>query len=210
MNKITAQEIIDKLHDFIPNPHSELNFHNNYELVIMVILSAQTTDKRVNEIAKILFNKYNSFEALGNANYQDVYNIILPLGLAKNKANNIIQTSKLIHEKYNDIIPYEEKELLTLPGVGRKVMNVILIEAFKIPRIPVDTHVYRFSIRLGFVKKSASLIESEKALMKYIPKEEWILAHHLFVLFSRYHCKSQNPNCEKCPIISYCKNNKRS
>ena len=188
MNKNKALEIINNLNNFIPNPHSELNFHNNYELLIMVILSAQTTDKRVNEISLILFNKYNSFKSLAYANYQDVYNIILPLGLAKTKAYNIIETSKIIHEKYHDIIPKEEKELLSLPGVGRKVMNVILIEAFKIPKIPVDTHVYRFSIRLGFVKKDAS-----------------ILSHHLFVLFSRYHCKSQKPLCEKCPIKSYCK-----
>lgn len=205
MNKNKALEIVNKLDNFISNPHSELNFHNNYELIIMVILSAQTTDKRVNEISTLLFNKYNSFEALGNANYQDVYKIILPLGLAKNKASNIINTSRIIHEKYNDVIPKEEKELLSLPGVGRKVMNVILIEAFKIPKIPVDTHVYRFSIRLGFVNKNASLLESEKSLMKYIPKDKWILSHHLFVLFSRYHCKSQNPMCENCPISLDCK-----
>jgi endonuclease-3 len=205
MNKIKALEIINELNNFISNPHSELNFHNNYELIIMVILSAQTTDKRVNEISIELFNKYNAFKSLANANYQDVYNIILPLGLAKAKANNIIETSKIIHEKYNDNIPKEEKELLSLPGVGRKVMNVILIEAFKIPKIPVDTHVYRFSIRLGFVKENASLLESEKALMKYIPKDKWILSHHLFVLYSRYYCKSQNPSCERCPIKTYCK-----
>lgn len=205
MNKKTSLEIINEIKKIIPNPKCELDFNNNFELICAVLLSAQTTDKRVNVVTKELFSKYPTPQALMNAEYNDVYNIILSLGLAKNKAKNIIELSKKLHEEYNDILPNSIEELTKLPGVGRKTANVVLALGFNIPSIAVDTHVHRMSIRLGYAKKDFSVLECEEQLKKYIPKELWIEAHHLLLLYGRYYCKAINPDCKNCKLIEYCK-----
>ncbi len=204
MNKIKSDEILNELKNIIPNPVCELNFNNTFELIIAVTLSAQTTDKRVNEITKILFSKYADPLSLLNAKFDDVYEIIKSLGLANSKARNIISISKDIHEKYNDIVPNSLEELTKLDGVGRKTASVVLAVGFNIPAFPVDTHLIRMANRLGYSKSNDPIIV-EKDYKKYIKKDDWILAHHLFLLFGRYHCKASKPNCLDCKLSKYCK-----
>ena len=205
MNKKTSDEILSILKNIITNPKPELNFNNNFELIISVVLSAQTTDKRVNEVTKILFYKYNTPLKLMNADRQVVEKIIKPLGLAKNKSTNIINLSKDLVEKYGGIVPNTKEELIKLPGVGNKTANVVLALGFNIPAFPVDTHLIRMANRLGYVKMESNPDIIEKAYKKYIDKDEWILSHHLFLLFGRYHCKAANPNCFDCKLSKFCK-----
>ncbi|MCR5647427.1 MAG: endonuclease III [Acholeplasmatales bacterium] len=204
MNKERSDEILKELKSIIPNPKCELEFNNTFELIIAVSLSAQTTDKRVNEITKVLFSKYDSPKALMNASFEDVYEIIKPLGLANSKAKNIISISRDIHNNYNDVVPNKIEELIKLDGVGRKTASVVLAVGFNIPALPVDTHLIRMANRLGYSKSNDPIVV-EKDYKKYIKKSDWILAHHLLLLFGRYHCKASNPNCECCKLTKYCK-----
>lgn len=205
MNKQTSNLILNELKCIIPNPECELHFNNIFELLVAVILSSQTTDKRVNSVTKILFEKYKTVLDLSLANYDDVYNIILPLGLAKNKTKNIISLANIIHNEYNDIVPNNFKELEKLPGVGHKTASVVMGVGYNIPAMPVDTHLHRVSYRLGYIKENQSVLDTEEALKKYIDKDNWILAHHLLLLFGRYHCKAKNPECISCSLKKYCK-----
>ena len=204
MNKNKSNEILNILKTIIINPKPELDFNNNYELIISVILSAQTTDKRVNIVTKDLYNKYKNYNELANANIDDVIEIIKPLGLAKGKANNIIELSKIIHNDYNDILPDTLDGLTKLPGVGRKTASVVLALGFNIPAMPVDTHLHRMAIRFSYIKSNQDVKAAEESFKKYIPKDEWIEAHHLFLLFGRYHCKAIVPLCNDCKLKEYC------
>ena len=204
MNKNKSNEILNILKTIIINPKPELDFNNNYELIISVILSAQTTDKRVNIVTKDLYNKYKNYNELANANIDDVIEIIKPLGLAKGKANNIIELSKIIHNDYNDILPDTLDGLTKLPGVGRKTASVVLALGFNIPAMPVDTHLHRMAIRFSYIKSNQDVKAAEESFKKYIPKDEWIEAHHLFLLFGRYHCKAIAPLCNDCKLKEYC------
>ena len=206
MNKKKSNEIVNILKEIIKDPKPELNFNNTFELLIAVSLSAQTTDKRVNEITPILFDKYKTINDLANAEYNDVFNIIKPLGLAKNKANNIIKIAKDIELKYNGIVPNTLEELMTLSGVGRKTASVVLALGFNIEALPVDTHLIRMANRLGYSKSNDPLI-IENDYKKYLNKDELILSHHLFLLFGRYYCKAKNPLCDGCKLKNYCNYN---
>ncbi len=206
MNKIIAKEILDTIEaNYVSNPKPELDFNNNFELLCAVMLSAQTTDKRVNVVTKELFKKYPDPKAMMEADIEDVISIIHSVGLANNKAKNLILLSKMLYENYNSIVPDNLDELTKLPGVGRKTANVVLGLGFNVPAIPVDTHVHRASIRLGFAKSNDDVLKTEQKLMKYIDKNDWIKAHHLLLLFGRYHCKSQNPECKQCKLKNFCK-----
>ena len=205
MNKNISKEILNILEEVIPNPICELNFSNLFELVCAVSLSAQTTDKRVNEITPLLFSKYSTPLEMSKAKKEDIYEIIKTLGFANNKANNLINMSKVLLEKYNGVVPNTLEELETLPGVGRKTANVVLAVGFNIPAFPVDTHLIRMSHRLGYAKKGDTPLEIEKKYTKYIEKDYWNKAHHLLLLFGRYHCKAINPQCDNCKLINYCK-----
>ncbi len=206
MNKIIAKEILDTIKEnYVPNPKPELDFNNNFELVSAVLLSAQTTDKRVNLVTKELFLKYPTPFDLMNADLEDVKTIILSVGLANNKAKNLIDMAKKLYTDYNSVVPNTLEELMTLPGVGRKTANVVLALGFNIPAMPVDTHIHRMSYRLGFIKEKENVLAAENKLMKYIDKDRWNEAHHLLLLFGRYYCKSQNPLCKECKLKKYCK-----
>lgn len=209
MNKKISEEIISILEEEIPNPKPELNFSNNFELLVAVMLSAQTKDKNVNEVTNILFKKYPDPYSLSQANLDELISIIKNLGLANNKAKNLISTSKIIHEEYVDVIPSSLDKLQELPGVGRKTANVVLALGFNIPALPVDTHLYKMAIRLGYVKENSTLLEAEESLKKYIDKSKWIKAHHLFLLYGRYFCKKINPKCDDCKLKIYCKHIKK-
>lgn len=207
MNRNTSNQIIEALRTVIENPVCELNFKNTFELICAVILSAQTTDKRVNMVTGELFDKYPDPQALMEAEYTEVLQIISSVGLAKTKAKNLIELAKVLHEAYADKVPADFDTLITLPGVGRKTASVVLAVGFQIPAMPVDTHLHRMAIRFGYIRKGDSVLKAEEAYKKYIPKNLWIEAHHLFLLFGRYYCKAANPSCEGCRLRSFCKVN---
>ena len=206
-NRQELEEILLEIEKLFPNASCELVYHNLYELLIAVMLSAQTTDKSVNLVTPNLFMKYPTALSLSNAEYDDVKSIIARLGLSSNKAKNIIATSKMLVEKYNGIVPSTLEELITLPGVGRKTANVVLSEGYKIPRIAVDTHVERVSKRLGIVSDSASVLDVEQTLMKLIDEPLWHKSHHLLLFFGRYFCLAKKPNCENCFYKNKCSYN---
>ena len=191
------------LDELIPNPICELNYQKDYELVIAVMLSAQTTDKGVNKVTSILFQKYNSLEKLASSNIEDIKEIIKPIGNYNKKANNIIEISKILINKYKKQVPKTYEELEVLPGIGRKSANVIRSEIYKIPSFAVDTHVIRVTNRLGLVKTKDPVI-IEKELEKIFKKSDWIRKHQQLVLFGRYYCKAKNPDCQNCKLMNIC------
>lgn len=198
--------IIEELDKLYPDAKCELNHKNNFELLVAVTLSAQTTDERVNSVTPILFKKYKDAFKLAKAKLNDVEEIIKPIGLYHNKAKNIIALSNVLVEKYDGIVPNDRKELESLPGVGRKTCNVILANCFDIPAFAVDTHVSRVSKRLGIANEEDDVLEIEKKLMKYFPKESWNKLHHQFIFFGRYKCKAIKPDCDNCPFKKFCLN----
>lgn len=195
-------EILNFLDELFPNARCELHYNTKFQLLIAIILSAQTTDLKVNKITPILFDKYKTIESLSNALVSDVVEILKPLGLARMKANNIISTAKIIHMN-NDNIPSVKEELVKLPGVGGKTANVYMAEGLGINAFAVDTHVKRVSNRLG-ISKSDDPNVIEKDLMKYFAEENWIKLHHQFIFFGRYFCKARNPKCEDCKLRKHC------
>ena len=204
MSKNNVVEILDILHKKYPEAKCELDYHNIYELSIAVMLSAQTTDKAVNKVTPLLFDKYKNYFELANAHFNDVYQIIKIIGLANTKARNIIKMSKEVVERYNGILPNDFDLLITLPGIGRKTANVILSEGFHIQRIAVDTHVERVTKRLQLVDYELNTLQTEEKLMEIIPQNRWHEAHHLFIFFGRYLCNSRNPKCDECPFNNNC------
>ena len=202
MNVETILNYIDELY---PNAHCELEYNKDYELLIAIVLSAQTTDKRVNKVTKILFNKYKTLEELANAKVEDIESIIREIGTYKKKSVFINNIATSLIKDYKGIVPKERKALETLSGVGRKTTNVYLAEIHQVPSIAVDTHVERVSKRLKLAKSNATVIEVEKALMKKLPQEKWIKAHHQLIFFGRYHCKAINPNCKECKLQQICR-----
>jgi len=192
------------LDELFPNPKCELIYHNDYELLISIVLSAQSTDKRVNSCTLILFNKYKSLKALKEADLSDIESIIRPIGSYRKKASYIKDIATIVVDEYNGIVPQDREKLIKLPGVGRKTINVFLSEYYNEPAIAVDTHVDRVSKRLGIALKKDNVLSIEKKLMKKFPKEEWGRRHLQLVLFGRYFCKAIKPECSNCKIIDKC------
>lgn len=193
------------LDELFPNPRCELNYTKDYELLLATMLSAQTTDKRVNEVTKILFKKYNTLKALSQADINDVQNIIRPIGTYHKKAQNLIEIAKRLEKDYGGKLPNNREYLETLPGVGRKTANVVLSNIFNVPYIAVDTHVSRVSKRLNLAKEKDDVLTIEKKLTKKFKKEDLCKRHHQLVLFGRYHCLARNPKCENCHLKEICK-----
>lgn len=193
-----SKEILEKLDKVVPNPRCELNYDKDYELLIATVLAAQSTDKRVNSVTKVLFSKYDIFK-LKDALISDIENIIRPVGTYKRKAIYIIEIAKRLVNDYNGVVPNNREYLENLPGVGRKTCNVVLSNIYNVPAIAVDTHVARVSKRLELTK-SDNVLEIEKDLMNFFPKDKWSRVHHQLVLFGRYICKSVKPDCLKCPF----------
>ena len=205
MNKEKSNEILSKLRILIPNPKCELDYSNTFELLCAVMISAQTTDKRVNMVTPELFKKYPTAELMMNADINSIKDIIKSIGLANNKSKSLINLSKAIVEEFNGEIPNTLEDLMRLPGVGRKTASVVLALGFHVPAMPVDTHLHRVAKRLGYIKENEDVLKAEERYKRYIPRNEWIDAHHLFLLFGRYHCKAINPECTNCPLKEYCK-----
>lgn len=203
MNKI---EVIENyIEDLLPNPKCELNYNKDYELLIAVMLSAQTTDKRVNKVTSILFNKYNSLEKLKEANLEDLKNIVRELGSYNKKALYIKEISRIIVDDYNGVMPRKRKNLESMPGVGRKTVNVVFGELEIEPNIAVDTHVERVSKRLGLAKEKDSVLEIEMKLRRKFKRDTWSKRHKQLVLFGRYYCKAIKPECDICKLKYICK-----
>jgi len=200
-----AAFILETLGQMFPNATVELNHRNHFELLVAVVLSAQTTDVAVNKVTPALFDKYPTPYELSQANEKDIEKYIKTIGLYRNKAKNIKALSKAIIEKFGSEVPSKRDELESLPGVGRKTANVVLSNAFHIPALAVDTHVARVSVRLGFAKIGDSVLTIENKLMRKIPKDKWQQAHHQFIFFGRYHCLARNPKCSACPLFEVCK-----
>lgn len=197
--------VLDYLDELYPNAICELNYSKDYELLLAIVMSAQTTDKRVNMVTKELFSKYDSLEKLSNANLKDIEEIIKPIGTFKKKSIFIKEiATKLLEDNYTTV-PNNRSYLESLPGVGRKTVNVFLSVIYNEPLIAVDTHVDRVSKRLGLAKDKDDVRKVENKLMKKIPKDKWSKSHHQMVFFGRYKCKSMKPECNDCKLKDMCK-----
>ena len=192
------------LDELIPNPRCELNYFNDYSLLIAIMLSAQTTNKRVNEVTNVLFNKYDNLDKLKNADTSDLEKIIYPLGNYKKKSFNVKEIARILVEDYNNKVPIKRELLEKFPGVGRKTINVFFSEYLNIPAIAVDTHVERVTKRLKLARKNDNVLDIEKKLMKNIKRENWGRRHLQLVLFGRYYCKAKNPECVNCKLQEIC------
>ena len=198
-------KILDYLDELYPNPKCELEYTKDYELLIAIVMSAQTTDKRVNMVNKVLFRKYQSVKELSEASLEDIEKIIKPIGTYKKKAVFIKEiATKLINDNIK-VIPNDREYLSSFPGVGRKTINVFLSVIYNEPLVAVDTHVNRVSKRLKLAKDGDDVLEVEKKLMKKIPKDKWNKVHHQLVFFGRYKCKSISPLCTDCKLKDICK-----
>lgn len=211
MMKMNKVEVIENyLDEMFKDPKCELNYHNDYELLIAIVLSAQTTDKRVNSVTPMLFGKYDTLEKLSIVDISDIETILRPLGSFRKKAVYVKEIARILVSKYDGKVPTNRKSLEAMPGVGRKTVNVFLGEFYNIPAIAVDTHVERVSKRLGLAKDEDSVREVEEKLKRKFKREDWAKRHLQLVLFGRYHCKSVSPNCDECKLKSICKYKKGS
>ena len=204
MMKTNISSLLNYLDELFPSARCELFYSKNYELVIAVMLSAQTTDKSVNAVTTVLFNKYKSLDELNAASLEDIEEILKPIGLYKNKAKNLKGIVKDLIERFNYAVPSDKDLLQTLPGVGNKTAGVIRAEIFKIPDLPVDTHILRISKRLNLAKKDDEPIDVERKLKKIIPEERWIKSHHQLIHFGRYFCTARSPKCAECKLKDSC------
>lgn len=204
MKKEVIKEILDRLEEAYPEAECALHHRNVFQLIIAVALSAQTTDKSVNQVTPALFEAYPDAFALGNADPEEVAEYIRRIGMYKTKSKNIVKLSKMLAEKYNGEVPDDYDKLVELPGVGRKTANVVLSVGFGHQRIAVDTHVFRVSNRIGIVKET-DVLKTELALMKNIPEERWSKTHHSLIFHGRLCCNARKPDCENCPIEDLCK-----
>jgi len=208
MGKITPvdpQLIFDEISKLFPDAKCELNYGTDLQLLISIMLSAQTTDISVNKVTPELFRRFPTLDAFIEADITEIEALIKHLGLFRSKAKNIKAAVKKINEEYGGLIPRTQDELESLSGVGRKTANVYLSEWHKIPRIAVDTHVKRVSVRLGLAADTDTPEKVELKLMKQFPEEKWIELHHKLIFFGRYFCKAAKPDCKICPLLSVCK-----
>jgi endonuclease-3 len=203
MNKQKRLEIFQRLREDNPTPTTELNYSNPFELLIAVILSAQATDVGVNKATDKLFPVANTPEAIYNLGVEGISEYIKTIGLFNSKARNVIETCRLLMEKHGSVVPDNREALEALPGVGRKTANVVLNTAFGQSAMAVDTHIFRVSNRTG-IAKGKNVREVEDRLMKHVPKDFLVDAHHWLILHGRYVCKARTPQCGSCRIEDLC------
>lgn len=205
---MTTDEILDLLEERFPNAECELYHQNAFQLIVAVVLSAQTTDQSVNRVTPALFERYPDAGSLAAADSKDVEGYIKTIGLYHNKSRMIIGLAQSLMERFQGEVPSSMKDLTSLSGVGRKTANVVRSVWFDIPALAVDTHVERIAKRLGLAKVQDSVETVEIKLKRKIQRERWNRAHHLFIFFGRYMCTARNPQCEGCPFASFCKKEK--
>jgi len=203
LSKVEIKKVLDLLQDMYPDAECELDYKTPFQLLIAVVLSAQTTDKKVNEVTKLLFKDYPDLDSILKLSEEELQNFIKKIGLYRNKAKNIKNLCRMVKDEYGGKVPGTYEELIRLPGVGRKTANVLMSNAFSIPAIAVDTHVFRVSNRIGLAK-AQDVLKTEKQLMDVVPKEKWILAHHMLIWHGRRVCIARNPKCSICQINPLC------
>jgi endonuclease-3 len=199
----TRREIFARILKKIPNPTTELNYETPFELLVAVVLSAQATDVSVNLVTEKLFPVANTPDAIIELGEEELRNMIKTIGLFNSKAKHIIQTCKILIDKYDRKIPEVRTELESLPGVGRKTANVILNTIYGQPTIAVDTHIYRVANRTA-IATGKTVLEVEKKLIKFIPDDYKVVAHHLMILHGRYTCLARGPKCADCVVTDLC------
>jgi len=203
MPPVSKKAILAELKRLYPDAGPELNFSNPYETLVATMLSAQCTDKQVNKVTPAVFARYPDAAAMAAAPVEELFPMVKSCGF-KSKASNIIAACKILVEKHGGEVPGSMEELTALPGVGRKTANVVMANAFKVPAIAVDTHVFRVSNRLGLVEAD-DVLNTEKQLMRVIPKADWCDAHHWLIWHGRRVCSARSPKCEACPLSAQCK-----
>ena len=203
-------KLIEYLDYLFPNPKCELTYQTDYQLLMAVVLSAQSTDKRVNSVTPIIFSKYPTLEELANASLTDLEDIIRPVGSFRKKASYLKEIASRLVNEFDGVVPTDRDILESFPGVGRKTVNVFLSEFYHYPAIAVDTHVERVSKRLKLAYQKDSVLDVERKLMKKVPKERRAKFHLQMVLFGRYYCKAVKPLCKDCPLKEYCREKKKN
>ena len=205
-----SEAVLAYLKKRFPNPRCGLVFHNPFECLVSIALSAQTTDVSVNKVTPILFEKFPDAFSMSKAPISEIEDCIKSLGLYRNKAKSIQSLSQCLVEKYGGEVPRTKAELVKLPGVGNKTAGVFLLEIERVPAIPVDTHITRIAERLGYAKAEIGPDAIEKKLEKAFPKEEHIYLHHALIWFGREICHAKNPQCGDCELQGYCAYFKKS
>lgn len=200
-----AQYTLEALRGAIPRPETELHFGDAYELIVAVILSAQCTDERVNKVTPALFEAFPTVAALAAAEPEAVYPFIKSVSYPNNKAKHLVGMARRVRAVYDGQIPRTQKELVTLPGVGRKTAQVVLSVAFDVDALPVDTHVFRVANRIGLAHRAETPLKVERQLKHLLPKAAWSEAHHLLILHGRYTCTARSPKCDACPVAPACR-----
>lgn len=198
-------KVISWFEEHMPIAETELHYGNPFELLVSVILSAQCTDKRVNQITPALFSKYPDELSMSEASSEDIFEFIRSCSYPNNKAKHLLGMAKMLHHDFKGEVPSDINELQKMPGVGRKTANVIASVVFNKPAMAVDTHVFRVAARLGLTYRSKTPLETEKQLVQYIPEEKLPIAHHWLILHGRYVCLARSPKCEKCGLKDLCK-----
>ncbi len=205
LKKERYQAFVDYFSKHQPNAETELQYSNPYELLVAVILSAQCTDKRINQVTPKLFERFPNPESLAESNSDEVFGYIRSVSYPNNKAKHLVGMAQLLVSEFNGEVPSTVENLQKLPGVGRKTANVIASVVHQAPAMAVDTHVFRVANRLGLTSKAKTPLVVEKQLVKHLPKDKIHVAHHWLILHGRYICLARNPKCEQCPISWFCK-----
>lgn len=205
LKKDRYKAFVDYFSEHQPQAETELNYSNPFELLIAVILSAQCTDKRINQVTPKLFERYPTPESLANSTPEEVFTYIRSVSYPNNKAKHLVGMAKILLEEFKGIVPEDVKDLQKMPGVGRKTANVISSVIYNAPAMAVDTHVFRVSNRLGLTSNATTPLAVEKQLVKYLPQDKIYIAHHWLILHGRYICVARNPKCEICPLTWFCR-----
>jgi len=203
VNKNDIKKVLELLYNTYPDAQCELNYSTAFQLLVSTILSAQATDKKVNEVSERLFKKYSTANDFAKLTQEELEVEIKEIGIYKNKSKNILSMSKTLINEYNGEVPSDRDKLMKLSGVGRKTANVVISNVFNIPAIAVDTHVFRVTNRIGLAN-SSTVEKTEIELMDEIPEEQWIMAHHALIFHGRRTCIARNPKCEICTVKDYC------
>ncbi len=202
--KVRFGLFIDYFEQHMPIAETELNYSNGFELLVAVILSAQCTDKRVNQVTPSLFKRFPNPEAMSGASKDELFQEIRSISYPNNKAKHLEGMAIMLVNQFNAEVPKSIEDLQKLPGVGRKTANVVASVLYGIPTMPVDTHVFRVSERIGLTKNAKTPLECEKQLVKHFPKDKLTIAHHWLILHGRYVCQARKPKCHKCGITDFC------
>ena len=205
LKKDRYKAFVDYFSAHNPDAQTELNYRTPFELLIAVILSAQCTDKRINQVTPALFRRFPDPETLAASSADEVFPYIRSVSYPNNKAKHLVGMTRMLQEEFGGVIPSDIKELQNLPGVGRKTANVIASVIYQAPAIAVDTHVFRVANRIGLTSNARTPLAVEKQLVKYLPEDTLAIAHHWLILHGRYICLARNPKCHSCPITWFCR-----